>query len=78
MNKYTRAVILCEDRQHEVFARHFLVNCGVNPKRIRVNVAPKGTGSGEQYVRENYPSEVKEHRSHNYLNILVSRSDRCR
>jgi len=69
MSKYTQVVILCEDRQQEVFARHFLINCGIDRRRIRVNVAPKGIGSGEQYVRKNYPIEVKIHRSRNYLNI---------
>jgi hypothetical protein len=52
---------LCEDRQQEVFARYFLEACGVRPLRVQVN--PAGLGSGEQYVRENYPKEVQTFRS---------------
>ena len=63
MSNYTRFIILCEDRQQEVFARHFLVSCDVHPRRIRINISPKGQGSGEQYVRQEYPREVKLYRS---------------
>ena len=61
--KYTKVVVLCEDRQQEVFARHFLVNCGIIPGRIRVKVAPPARGSGEQRVREKYLQEVRAHRA---------------
>ena len=71
MSKCTEAVILCEDRQQELFARYFLIECGINKRRIRVKIAKKGVGSGEQFVRENYPSEVKAFRSRNYLNISL-------
>lgn len=56
-------VILCEDRQQEVFARHYLIQCGVPRTKIRTNICPKGKQAGEQYVREQYPLEVKAHRS---------------
>jgi hypothetical protein len=56
-------VILCEDRQQEVFARHYLIQCGVPRTKIRTNICPKGRQAGEQYVREQYPLEVKAHRS---------------
>lgn len=56
-------VILCEDRQQEVFARHYLVRCGVPRAKIRTNICPKGKQAGEQYVREQYPVEVSAHRS---------------
>jgi hypothetical protein len=71
MSKCTEAVILCEDRQQEIFARYFLIECGINKRRIRVKIAKKGVGSGEQFVREKYPSEVKAFRSRNYLNISL-------
>ena len=48
---------MCEDRQQEVFARTFLENCGITA--YRVNITRPGYGSGEQYVRENYPEEVR-------------------
>ncbi len=56
-----RAVILCEDRQQEVFARYFLETCGIQLIRVRVN--PAGKGSGEQFVREKYPQEVRTFRT---------------
>jgi hypothetical protein len=71
MPDYTEVVVLCEDRQQEVFARYFLVKCGVHPRRIRVRIAPSGGGAGEQFVRDNYPSEVKAFRSRKYLNISL-------
>ena len=55
-------VILCEDIQQEVFARHFFIQRGFNRHKIRVVKNPKGLGSGEQFVRTQYPREVKTHR----------------
>lgn len=64
MTKRTvQLVILCEDLQQEVFARHFFINHGFHPRKIRVQRSPKGQGSGEQYVRQRYPQEVKAYRS---------------
>ncbi|MDA8307173.1 MAG: hypothetical protein M0Z81_10140 [Deltaproteobacteria bacterium] len=54
-------MILCEDRQQEVFARHYLIQCGVPRANIRTKICLGG--SGEQYVREQYPVEVRAHRS---------------
>ncbi|SLM32089.1 conserved hypothetical protein [Desulfamplus magnetovallimortis] len=69
MNKYTQVIILCEDRQQEVFARFFLIQCGIEKRRIRSKIAPYGKGSGEQFVRESYAAEVVALRSKNYLNV---------
>lgn len=54
-------VILCEDRQQEVFARHFL-ECRGFPKPFRTKTCPKGSQSGEQYVRNQYLIEVRGYR----------------
>ncbi|WRH68413.1 MAG: hypothetical protein RSE13_09545 [Planktothrix sp. GU0601_MAG3] len=54
-------VILCEDRQQEVFARHFLKMRGFTGP-FRPNICPKGSQSGEQYVRTQYVAEVKAYR----------------
>lgn len=54
-------VILCEDRQQEVFARHFLKKRGFTGL-FRTNICPAGSQSGEQYVRSQYPVEVKAYR----------------
>jgi hypothetical protein len=59
-------VILCEDRQQEVFARYFLKKRGFTLDRnIRIKISAKG--AGEQFVRESYAAEVKALRSKNYL-----------
>lgn len=52
-------VLVCEDRQHEVFIRRFLKLIGWEIRRLRVEMNPKGYGSGEQWVRKTYAQEVK-------------------
>lgn len=54
-------VILCEDRQQEVFARYFLKKRGFTGQ-FRAKICPKGSQAGEQYVRSQYPVEVKAYR----------------
>lgn len=51
-------VILCEDRQQEVFMRYWLEKKGFNPRKFRVKRSPGGKGAGEQFVRTQYPVEV--------------------
>ena len=54
-------VILCEDKQQEVFAIHFLQKRGFTLDRnFRTEICPKG--AGEQFVREKYAQEVVEYR----------------
>ena len=65
-------VILGEDRQHSDFLRHYLIGVGYNSRQIRVSFAP--SGSGEQFVRERYPVELRAHRSraaYQTLNLLA-------
>jgi hypothetical protein len=54
-------VILCEDRQQEVFARYFLKKRGFTGP-VRAHICPKGSQAGEQYVRTQYPVQVKAYR----------------
>ena len=54
-------VILCEDRQQEVFARYFLKKRGFRGQFL-ANICPEGSQAGEQYVRTQYPVEVKAYR----------------
>lgn len=56
-----QVVILCEDRQQEVFARYFLEKRGFKGP-MRTKICPPASQSGEQYVRERYPLEVKAYR----------------
>jgi len=63
-------VILCEDKQQEVFARHFLKKRGfMLDRNLRIEICPKG--AGEQFVRNRYPAEVKAYRSKNYLSGML-------
>jgi dephospho-CoA kinase len=58
-HKQTQIVILCEDRQQEVFARKYFEARGINRRKITPIICPNGKQSGEQYVREHYAEEVK-------------------
>ena len=63
MSRSVQIVLLCEDSQHEAFARRFLSRVGWSIRHIRVEKAPKGAGSGEQFIRNRFPDEVKAYRS---------------
>jgi hypothetical protein len=56
-------VVLCEDRQQEYFIRRFLQKRGRQRYEFRPLISPAGRGSGEQWVRERFPRELKAHRS---------------
>ena len=69
MSRRIQMVVLCEDKQQEVFARHFLKKRGFQGN-IRFFLCPGGSQSGEQFVRSRYPLEVKEYRKQtNYLSV---------
>jgi hypothetical protein len=73
-------VILCEDRQQEVFARYFLKKRGFTGL-FRTQICPPGSQSGEQYVRSQYPMEVKAYRQNKNrvsigLVVLID-ADKC-
>lgn len=52
-------IILCEDRQQEIFTRQWLLGLGFRGHEIAVRPIPAGRGSGEMHVRHTYPVEVK-------------------
>ena len=56
-----KLVLLCEDSQHEAFVRRFLEAAGWDRRAIRVEKAQRG--SGEQWVRQRYPVELRARRS---------------
>lgn len=59
-----RGVVLCEDQLTEQFVRKLLSALGFDTRRrIRFARAPAGDGSGEAWVRQQYPREVRELRS---------------
>jgi len=67
MSRNVQLVILCEDTQHEAFVRRFLRKKGWSTRRLRVEKAPGGHGSGEQFVRERFPRELQEFRKKRHI-----------
>ena len=59
MSRSVRIVLLCEDSQHETFARRFLLRDGWNLRDLRIVRSPSGRGSAEQFVREHFPQELQ-------------------
>ena len=57
-----KIVLLCEDSQHEAFIRRFLKGMGWNTRELRVEKSPSASGSAEQWVREEFPNELRIHR----------------
>ncbi len=70
-----RVVILSEDLQTATFIRRFLKERGFNNHELRVEVAPKGKGSGEQWVRDKYPNELLASRTENTVLIVGTDAD---
>lgn len=66
MSRSVQVVILCEDRQHEAFARRFLVRIGIGARLQRVERSPQGCGSAEQFVREQFAKELEYYRSRSH------------
>ena len=54
-----RITLLCEDSQTSVFVRRFLKHRNFRPRDIQSLPYPSGRQSGEQWVRERYPSELQ-------------------
>ncbi len=76
MSRNVQVVVLCEDRQHEAFARRFLERTGKDVRVQRVEVSPKGRGAGEQFVRERFAKELayyraRKHRVEQALIVLI-------
>jgi hypothetical protein len=55
-------VLLVEDRRQESLLRRYLERCDHGYRSIRVEMSRPGQGSGEQFVRESYASEVRKMR----------------
>ena len=51
--------LLCEDAQTDAFVRRFLRRRNFRGRDVRTLPLPDGSGSGEQWVRERYPHELR-------------------
>ncbi|MEM9456962.1 MAG: hypothetical protein AAGF11_22480 [Myxococcota bacterium] len=54
--------LLCEDQQHATFLRRYLRRQGFNFRQFRILPCPAGSQSGEQWVRQSFPKEVRAQR----------------
>ena len=54
-----RIILLCEDSQTDAFVRRFLRRRNFGSRDIHTRPLPSGTQSGEQWVRERYPKELR-------------------
>jgi len=67
-------VVVCEDRQHETFARRFLKATGLVTDRsqLRVERSPGGRGAADRFVQETYVTELEAgRRTHVATTLLV-------
>jgi hypothetical protein len=55
-------VILAEDLSQGNFVRRYLIRAGQENRHIRMHLPQSGRGSGEQYVRQQYSTEVEYYR----------------
>lgn len=65
-------VLLCEDKQTEVFLRRFLMQRSFDGRDIRTSGFPDGKQSGEQWVRNRYPQELRAIRSRQQAYLIVA------
>ena len=68
--RFVRGVILCEDRGQANLARKYLVRAGLAKDR-NLRVRNNKRGSGEQWVREQYPLEIRELRRERHQRQLI-------
>lgn len=51
-DRSARIILLCEDTQHQVFARRVLKKLGVPNRDLRIENAPRGMSDAKQWIRE--------------------------
>ena len=66
-----RIVLLCEDSQTESFVRRFLSHRNLRNRDILTIPLPHGKQSGEQWVRTQFPKELKSIRTRQQAYLVV-------
>lgn len=76
--KGVRIILLCEDKQTDSFVRRFLKHRKFTHRDINTLPLPHGGQSGEQWVRQRYPTELKaiRERQRDYLSIVTDADNR--
>ncbi|MCY4258847.1 MAG: hypothetical protein OXC91_01105 [Rhodobacteraceae bacterium] len=64
-------ILLCEDKQTNAFVRRFLKCRNLDLRDITTLPLPDGSQSGEQWVRQRYPRELKSIRSRQNARLIV-------
>ena len=72
-NRSARFIVVCEDKQHAVFARRFLKLSNINRYHIRIEPCPPGTQDAKQWIRNNLPKELEGFRNYNAKNRSTER-----
>lgn len=67
----SRFVLLCEDSQTEIFVRRFLSHRNIRGRDVYTLPLPLGRQSGEQWVRTQFPKELKAIRARQGAWLLV-------
>jgi hypothetical protein len=57
--RFAQVIILIEDKQQQSFVSRLLQELGYPVHKLKILPIPAGEGSGEAYVREQYPIQVK-------------------
>ncbi len=76
MSRRVQIVLLCEDTQHEACLRRFLSAMGWETRTMRVEKAPGGRGSADQFVRREFRRELKAHRTRHASQAFVTYRER--
>ncbi len=73
MSRRVAITVLCEDAQHEAFARCFCDKAlGCSVRELRVIKSPKGRGSGADFVLKSFPQLLAQYRgSHAGVALIV-------
>ena len=66
-----KIVLLCEDKRTDSFVRNFLEGREFRRHDIHTCPLPEGSGSGEQWVRKQYPNELKAIRNGKNAYLIV-------
>lgn len=73
MSRRVAITVLCEDAQHEAFARSFCKKAlGRTVRDIQVEKSPKGRGAGANFVLKKFPRFLQQYRgSHAGVALIV-------
>ena len=73
-----RITLLCEDSQTDSFVRRFLKRRNFRGRDVRTLPLPEGRRSGEQWVRESYPAQLRAIRGRQsaWLIVVTDADDR--